>query len=432
VALVALGPQAVGAASKEVVNLPGFGPPRTRTLAGYMTSNASDGSELWYLFYAAEHPTPAKDGRCTTPLLIWLNGGPGASSSLGNFLENGPYRLQPNTSMTYNPHGWNQEAHIMFVDQPVGTGFSYSRSRNYVSSYGQLAVQVRQAILDWYVQFPEYSSCPLHMTGESYAGVYLPAIGFELDRYNRHGGEPHVPFTSLIIGNPGNLHWAQYGSQLEFFRSHGLASDQTLSRAEEQWKRCAALMEAGNPIEAFTTCEAMSTTLQSNADNVFLYDVRIFGDFYDDVLAKNMNDYLTREDVIDAFGAQSPWQNGDGTASPNPGDNALRAVLMTTEPMVWLGHLLDRGYEVTIYDGVMDASSCNHLGVFSAAKAIRWSGQESFINARRVPWGGVPFGFTQAAGGFRFVWVMNSGHLVPYDQPEGALEMLRGHLTGRF
>jgi carboxypeptidase C (cathepsin A) len=270
------------------------------------------------------------------------------------------------------------------------------------------------------------------MTGESYAGVYLPAIGFEFDRYNRHGGVPHIPFTSLLIGNPGNLHWAQYGSQLEYFLSHGLASDETLSRAEQQWKTCVALMEAGKDEEAFTTCEAMSTTLQSNAANVFLYDVRIFGDFYDDVLAKNMNDYLTREDVIDAFGAKSPWQNGDGTASPNPVVNALKPLLMTTAPMDWLAHLLERGYDVTIFDGVMDASSCNHLGVFSAVKAIRWSGQEEFINAKRVPWGKVPFGFTQAALGLRFVWVMNSGHLVPYDQPEGALEMLRSHLSGHF
>ena len=68
-----------------------------------------------------------------TPLAIWLNGGPGASSIFGNFLENGPLQISQNGTgqnasytITNNPLGsWADAATMVYVDQPIGTGFSY-------------------------------------------------------------------------------------------------------------------------------------------------------------------------------------------------------------------------------------------------------------------------------------------------------------------
>jgi len=62
--------------------------------------------------------------------LIWLNGGPGCSSLDGALLELGPYRANPNGTLYPNPGAWNQKMNVLFLDQPVGTGFSPVGSGN--------------------------------------------------------------------------------------------------------------------------------------------------------------------------------------------------------------------------------------------------------------------------------------------------------------
>lgn len=60
----------------------------------------------------------------TDPLVIWLNGGPGCSSLTGLFAENGPFTVQDDLTLLSNPYSWNNSTNLVFVDQPVGTGFS--------------------------------------------------------------------------------------------------------------------------------------------------------------------------------------------------------------------------------------------------------------------------------------------------------------------
>ena len=67
------------------------------------------------------------------PTIIWLNGGPGSSSQLGNFLELGPYWIQEDSASPFkivrNNNTWVQDYNVLFVDQPVGTGLSYADVR---------------------------------------------------------------------------------------------------------------------------------------------------------------------------------------------------------------------------------------------------------------------------------------------------------------
>ena len=75
------------------------------------------------------------------PLVLWLNGGPGATSMQGALRENGPCFIADDSNSTYfNPWSWNNEANVLYVDQPLHTGFSYSALRNvtWVPSEGDL------------------------------------------------------------------------------------------------------------------------------------------------------------------------------------------------------------------------------------------------------------------------------------------------------
>lgn len=88
--------------------------------------------------------------------VIWLNGGPGCSSMDGALMEIGPYRLKDDKTLVYNDGSWNEFANIMFVDNPVGTGFSYVDTNSYVHELDEMANQFVTFLEKWFALFPEY------------------------------------------------------------------------------------------------------------------------------------------------------------------------------------------------------------------------------------------------------------------------------------
>ena len=95
--------------------------------AGYIQVQGHANIFYW-LFESKKSPK-------TDPLVIWLNGGPGCSSMDGLFIELGPYRMTSGRKIVKNPFSWNTEANLLFVDQPVGTGLSYTTSGIVIVAY---------------------------------------------------------------------------------------------------------------------------------------------------------------------------------------------------------------------------------------------------------------------------------------------------------
>ena len=111
---------AVSAESHKVVSLPGAPTLSVSQYAGLLHADGTGDSNIFYwLFESARDPL--KD-----PILIWLNGGPGCSSMDGLFIELGPYRMNKDRSISKNVHSWHNFANLLFIDQPVGTGLSYT------------------------------------------------------------------------------------------------------------------------------------------------------------------------------------------------------------------------------------------------------------------------------------------------------------------
>lgn len=94
----------------------------------------------------------SQQNKTTDPVVVWLNGGPGCSSLLGMISENGPYlipNLKGNFSQELNPYSWNRVAHMLYLQSPVGVGFSSSTDPTYVYNDTNSAKDNFEAIVAW-------------------------------------------------------------------------------------------------------------------------------------------------------------------------------------------------------------------------------------------------------------------------------------------
>jgi len=76
------------------------------------------------------------------PLVLWLTGGPGCASEIALFHENGPYKWGADKKLESNPSSWNSNANLIYVDQPIGTGFSHSSIIDLVTNEDEVAEEM--------------------------------------------------------------------------------------------------------------------------------------------------------------------------------------------------------------------------------------------------------------------------------------------------
>ncbi|RPD76193.1 alpha/beta-hydrolase [Lentinus tigrinus ALCF2SS1-7] len=131
------------------------------------------------------------------PWIIWLQGGPGSSGMLGLSTENGPIHVLTNGSWVLNPYSWNTLADTIWIDQPVGTGFSTSDSKGYIADEDQMGEDFIAFLKNLVSVFPSLATRPLYITGESYAGTYIPYIVKHLFAQSK----PPVNLKKIAIGD---------------------------------------------------------------------------------------------------------------------------------------------------------------------------------------------------------------------------------------
>ena len=137
-----------------------------------ITSTTTGGTNLHYWLVTA------KTNPETAPTVIWFNGGPGCSSLDGFVYEHGPFVVAKDLTLSERAYSWNTKANVLYIEAPVGVGFSYSDSKNYKCDDDRTATENRAAVEKFFSLYPEYKSNKFFITGESYAGkrflyVYL-------------------------------------------------------------------------------------------------------------------------------------------------------------------------------------------------------------------------------------------------------------------
>ncbi|KAJ1288436.1 hypothetical protein BS78_02G088700 [Paspalum vaginatum] len=215
---------------KVVTSLPGFdGPLPFHLETGYVEVDELNGAELFYYFVESESGGGSKD----TPFLFWLTGGDRCSVFSGLAFEIGPIRfvLEPYNGtlprLQYNTNSWSKVSHILFVDSPVGAGFSYSReSKGYDVGDISSTWQLHDFLIKWFNDHPEYHENPFYIGGDSYAGKIAPFLAQMISEGIEAGKKTLPNLKGYLVGNPGTGEIIDVSSRVPYAHGVGIISDQ--------------------------------------------------------------------------------------------------------------------------------------------------------------------------------------------------------------
>jgi len=233
----ATGRETLGWLDDLIEELPGFGRTPTPHFSGYL--DGSDGCDvetngplcqIHYWLALAE-----KDAE-SAPVVLWLNGGPGSSSLLGFLTEEGPLLIDAKGGLMENPYSWTKYANLLAIEAPIGVGFSYCSRQlegNVCKNTDRFTASTsRAALVDFFTnKFPELADNEFFITGESYAGVYIPTLTKEiLDHTN-------INLKGIAVGDPCTDNTAQAESMDSLWYAHknGLVDDEVYDLL---WNQC--------------------------------------------------------------------------------------------------------------------------------------------------------------------------------------------------
>ncbi|CAI2358246.1 unnamed protein product [Caenorhabditis sp. 36 PRJEB53466] len=199
----------------RIIDLPGLSSSlQFKQYSGFL--DGLSGHKLHYWLVESQND-PTND-----PLLLWLNGGPGSSSLMGLFEENGPFRISKDgKTLSENPYSWNKFANVLYLESPIGVGFSYA-SNNIDTPYNDdiTAQENYAALKSFFNAYPQYTTIDFYTTGESYAGVYLPTLSALLVQGIK-SGDININYKGLSIGNGVIDKKTDLDSQLHYQYYHG-------------------------------------------------------------------------------------------------------------------------------------------------------------------------------------------------------------------
>ncbi|KAL5177089.1 Serine carboxypeptidase-like 45 [Glycine soja] len=453
----------------RITRLPGQPHVQFHQFSGYVTVDDKNQRALFFYFAEAEKDALSK------PLVLWLNGGPGCSSlGVGAFSENGPFRPK-GKGLVRNQFSWNREANMLYLETPIGVGFSYSTD---TSSYEGVNDKITGKFLmftprdnlvflqSWFIKFPEYRNRSLFIVGESYAGHYVPQLAELMLQFNKK--EKLFNLKGIALGNPVLEFATDFNSRAEFFWSHGLISDTTYKMFTSVCNYSTYVREYYNGAVSPICSSVMSQVTTETSRFVDKYDVTLdvclssvfsqtkvlnpqqVTETIDVCVEDETVNYLNRKDVQSAMHAHlvgvQRW-----SACSNVLDYELRDLEIPTITVV--GKLVKEGIPVLVYSGDQDSvipltgsrtlvhKLAKELGLNTTVPYRVWFEKQQ-VNLVLLSFaditGHIEFEFTLYVGGWTqvygnilsFATIRGASHEAPFSQPERSLVLFKSFLEG--
>ncbi|KAJ6490857.1 serine carboxypeptidase [Mycena sanguinolenta] len=386
--------------------------------SGYGDLSAAESIFFWY-FAARNNPA-------TAPLTLWFNGGPGSSSMLGLLQELGPCRITNDSSaVTLNPFSWNTNANVLFIDQPVGTGFSHGNTSVGTSQDAAADVWSFLQIFLKDARFSNLAANDLALWTESYGGHYGPTFAAYFLSQNAAiaAGSVtglHLNLKTLGIGDGLTDPITQYAGYITYAGTNpyqALVPADYITTANLSWDTpftgCKARIQScytSTGANSNALCSAAQDFCNSNILTVLVgaYDMYYVPSVVPDAYPPDISKYLAS--IQTKIGAEVTWQQTNLEVYDNFANTGdwMRSSLPDLELVI------NSGVRVLIYDGDADYI-LNYNGVEAMIASMNTKFSAQFNQQVFAPYkvNGLLAGQFKTAGTFSYVRIYGAGHEVP-------------------
>ncbi|CAM8967611.1 unnamed protein product [Rhodiola kirilowii] len=398
---------------------------------------------FWWLYKSPESYRAKKSPSRPWPTVLWLQGGPGGSGvGIGNFKEIGPLdtNLEPRNST------WLQVANLLFVDNPVGTGYSFVEDESlFVKTDEEAATDLTTLLISLFNKDVELQKSPLYIVAESYGGKYAVTLGLSALKAIEVG-RLRMKLGGIALGDswisPEDFvaSWGPLLKDLSRIDNSGLQrSNRVVQRIKQQ-------ISAGQYKEATDSWRELESVISDSSNSVNFYNFLLDSgmDSSSSSLSDQLQGMVPMRRYSTYLNSLRP-KNGDIESLMN---GVIKKKLKLPAGVMWgsqsiqvfdalqgdfmkprineVDQLLAKGVNITIYNGQVDLI-CATKGTQAWVEKLKWGGLETFLAKDRTPvycqGRGATKGFTKSYKNLQFYWILGAGHFVPVDQPCVALDM---------
>ncbi|KAJ8622821.1 hypothetical protein MRB53_031350 [Persea americana] len=400
---------------------------------------------FWWLYRS---PQRSESSSSPWPIILWLQGGPGASGiAIGNFQEIGPL----DTNLKPRKSTWLQKADLLFVDNPVGTGFSFGEDESLVvQTDEQAATDLTTLLKELSNKDKSFQTSPFFIVAESYGGKFAATLGLSVLQAIQNK-ELNLILGGVVLGDswisPEDyvFSWGPLLKEVSRLDENGL---QETNRMAQLIKQQIEKGQFGNAIDSWGDLESLISTRSNSVD---FYNFML--DSGSDPLALKATGLL--QGILMKYSNYLPSKDSSNGGLNSLMNGVIREKLkIIPKNVIWGGQadivfkglsfdfmkprinevdeLLSNGVNVTIYNGQVDLI-CATPGTEAWVQKLKWDGLKNFTNLNRTPLyckndQQVTKGFRKSYKNLNFYWILGAGHFVPVEQPCIALQMI-GEIT---
>lgn len=349
---------------------------------------------------------------------------------LGNFFELGPWRVSHKQNVEHimlepNSGSWNRLFGLLFLDNPIGVGFSIASTPEEIPrNQHTVAKHLFAAITSFVALDSSFKSRPIYFTGESYAGKYVPAIGYYILKKNSQlPASKRVNLAGVAIGNGLTDPITQVATHAVNAYFSGLINEKQKTQLEKLQSEAVVLTKNGSWTKATDARNGLLHLLQTMTGLATLYDFRRLIPYETSLVAT----FLQHPDVKKSLGVNESmvYEECSDVVGTALHEDVMKSVKYMVEYLV-------KNSKVLLYQGQCDLRD----GVVSTeawVKKMKWAGIGKFMEAERKVWrvNGELAGYVQKWGSLSHAVVLGAGHLVPTDQAVNSQAMIEDWVLER-
>ncbi|KAL4577004.1 hypothetical protein LXL04_013105 [Taraxacum kok-saghyz] len=454
-----------------------------------IAAGTKDGSEQWgyvqvrpgahMFWWYYKSPYRISDPNKPWPIVLWLQGGPGSSGvGIGNFQEIGPldsFLKQRNST-------WLRKADLLFVDNPVGTGYSFVEDKELlVKTDEEAGRDLTTLLIKLFNRNKSLQKSPLYIVAESYGGKYAVTLGLSALKAIK-AKKLKLTLGGIALGDtwisPEDfvVSWGPLLRDLSRINNSGFKkSERFICASHFLTTLCVCVFLSDKPFSGYSLVE---TIKQQIANGQMKEATKSWGDL-EEVIMTSSNDVDFYNFLMDSvennvsstaggailsrkMATKRYSRNLDSLRVSVGGDGDIDTLMngvikkklkIIPKDVKWGGQadivfevyendfmkprinevdeLLKAGVNVTVYSGQLDLI-CSNKGTEAWVEKLKWDGIKTFLSMDRTPLycenDKVTKGFTKSYKNLYFYWILKAGHFVPLDQPCIALDMV-GNIT---